>query len=428
MRDRFSTVRLGDYCSKIGSGATPRGGKEVYINSGVSLIRSQNIYNNYFDYSGLAYISDQHADELSNVVVEQSDILLNITGDSVARAFQVPGNVLPARVNQHVSIIRPNPKIFDSCFLYYFFISPFMQSHMLSLAGSGGTRKALTKGMIEDFEVPVLNIEEQHRIAHILGTLDDKIELNRRMNHTLETIARAIFKSWFVDFNPVRAKLDGRDTGLPPEIDALFPDSFEDIESAMIPRGWRVGILEDLCERTENGGTPKRSESLYWDGGTIPWLTSGEVRQNIIIDTANFITQEGLENSSAKLWPVGVTVVALYGATAGEVTLLAKEMCANQACSALIPKEGYKYFVYLQTSASSKLLANQARGSAQQNLSKGIVTSFPTIIPPIEVAESFEKKIAPMFGLYISNLKLAKSLAELRDTLLPQLMRGELRV
>ena len=197
MAGEWTTFRLGEVCTKIGSGATPRGGSDVYLNSGhYTLIRSQNVYNEGFHHDGLAFIDEKHAAELSNVEVKTSDVLLNITGDSVARCCQVDPAILPARVNQHVAIIRPDNKKLNPLFLRYFLVSPEMQMQLLSWAGSGGTRNALTKGMIESLEVfAPEDIDEQRAIAHILGTLDDKIELNRRMNEMLESTARALFKS-----------------------------------------------------------------------------------------------------------------------------------------------------------------------------------------------------------------------------------------
>ena len=176
-------VALGDACAKIGSGATPRGGKDVYLEEGsYTLIRSQNVYNAGFHRDGLVFISESHADALQNVEVIEEDVLLNITGDSVARVCQVATDVLPARVNQHVAIIRPDSDSLDAGYLRYYLASPEMQTLLLSWAGSGGTRNALTKVMIESLEIPLPPLPEQRAIAHVLGTLDDKIELNRRMN------------------------------------------------------------------------------------------------------------------------------------------------------------------------------------------------------------------------------------------------------
>src|SRR5579884_2867623 len=162
-------VKLSDVFVKIGSGVTPRVGESVYLPEGVALIRSQNVYKGRFHPRGLAFLSDQHAEEMAGVAVEAGDLLLNITGDSVARCCQAPEAVVPARVNQHVSIIRPDSDRLDANFLCYYMISPIMQSYLLSLAGSGGTRKALTKEMIERFEVPCPPISSQLAIASFLS-------------------------------------------------------------------------------------------------------------------------------------------------------------------------------------------------------------------------------------------------------------------
>src|SRR3989304_3720839 len=172
MTSEWRTFHLGDVCTKIGSGATPRGGSNVYLEQGgIAFSRSQNIYNHGFHHDGLVYLTAKHADELANVEVAAGDVLLNITGDSVARSCQIDADVLPARVNQHVAIIRPDPKKLSPRFLRYYLVSPHMQAEMLSLAGAGATRNALTKGMIESFEVPAPeDVVEQQAIASILGT------------------------------------------------------------------------------------------------------------------------------------------------------------------------------------------------------------------------------------------------------------------
>jgi type I restriction enzyme S subunit len=396
----FSKSKLAPLCRKIGSGATPRGGKDTYLESGpFSLIRSQNVYNNRFTNDGLAFISAEQADDLSNVEVEAGDVLLNITGDSVARCCQAAVRVLPARVNQHVAIIRPDSDQLDARFLRYFLVSPQMQEQMLMLAGAGATRQALTKGMIENFDVPKPDIKEQRAIAKVLGELDDKIELNQQTNETLEALARSLFKAHFVD-----------------------------VVASKLPKGWRTGKLRDCCERVENGGTPKRDEPSYWSPATIPWLTSGEVRQAIVTKTDNFISEEGLENSSAKLWPAATTVVALYGATAGQVCFLSDRMCSNQACCGLIPKNDLRYYVYLHASSSVAAFEQQTRGSAQQNLSQQIVADFPTVIPDADTLTQFDQIVHPIFARWIDNLNESRTLAELRDALLPKLLSGELRV
>ena len=168
MCDRRHEVALGDVCTKIGSGATPRGGKDVYLEEGgYTLIRSQNVHNDSFHRGGLVFIGEDHANELQHVEVFEEDVLLNITGDSVARVCQVAPDVLPARVNQHVAIIRPDPADLEPSYLRYYLASPAMQTLLLSWAGSGATRNALTKAMIESLEISLPPLSEQRAIAHV---------------------------------------------------------------------------------------------------------------------------------------------------------------------------------------------------------------------------------------------------------------------
>ncbi|MBV8884424.1 MAG: restriction endonuclease subunit S, partial [Chroococcidiopsidaceae cyanobacterium CP_BM_RX_35] len=208
--------------------------------------RAQNVYDHEFRKDGLVYIDDGEASKLSNVIVQLGDVLLNITGDSIARCCLVPEWVLPARVNQHVAIIRPT-ECLNSVYLQKYLSHPRIKAYMLG-HDAGGTRKALTKGNIESFLIPLPPLLEQKAIAHILCTLDDKIELNQQMNQKLEAIAQAIFKSWFIDFDPVRAKMEGRQpVGMDDATATLFPDSFEDSQPGKIPKGWEVKPLDRVA-------------------------------------------------------------------------------------------------------------------------------------------------------------------------------------
>ncbi|MBK9983874.1 MAG: restriction endonuclease subunit S [Saprospiraceae bacterium] len=197
----WKEFKLKDVTLKIGSGATPRGGSNVYKKKGISLIRSQNVLDFRFSEEGLAFIDEEQAKDLSNVTVQENDILLNITGDSVARCCLVPTSRLPARVNQHVSIIRPNPNIafYDFVFYYLQFIKP----ELLINAEIGATRNAITKGMIEEIEIFLPSLSEQNVISSILRSLDDKIGLLQHQNVSLEGMAETLFMQWFVEESKV---------------------------------------------------------------------------------------------------------------------------------------------------------------------------------------------------------------------------------
>jgi type I restriction enzyme S subunit len=238
---KWKKAALGAHCIKIGSGATPRGGESVYQSEGTAFIRSQNVYNGRFEKSGLAFLDEEKAEELKNVTVDSGDILLNITGDSVARCCRVADDVLPARVSQHVCIIRPNPREFDPQFLMYYFISPYMQSVMLSLAGSGGTRKALTKEMIEKFVLPKPELPVQRRIACILSKYDELIENNNRRISLLEEYARLIFREWFFYYR--------------------FPNHEHVKIVNGLPEGWQAYPLKKICPEIRKIIEPKDIDS-----------------------------------------------------------------------------------------------------------------------------------------------------------------------
>ena len=430
--DGWVSLSLGEVCTKIGSGATPRGGKEVYLKDGpYALIRSQNVYNHRFNHDGLAFINQHQATELNNVEVFADDVLLNITGDSVARACQVAPDVLPARVNQHVAIIRPNPHKLSPHFLRYFLVCPEIQAMLLSWAGSGGTRNALTKGMIESFDVQApMDVDEQRAIAHILGTLDDKIELNRRMNETLEAMARALFKSWFVDFDPVRAKMEGRDTGLPKHLADLFPDRLVDSELGEIPEGWRVADIESLCVSITSGGTPARKDPTFWKRGAIPWYKTGELLDGPLIDSEEYITETAIDNSSTKLWPAGTILFALYASpTVGRLGVLAKPGTANQAVAGLIVKSAYGVpFLRRMLIEARGFLRAIAVGAAQQNINQRILKTHRLIAPKIAAARAYSRLMATCDEQQVVIAEESRTLAGLRDALLPKLVSGELRM
>lgn len=438
MAGEWVTFRLGDVCSKIGSGATPRGGSSVYLDQGdVALIRSQNVYNDGFHHNGITYLTEEHAAELANVEVVEHDILLNITGDSVARSCQVDAAVLPARVNQHVAIIRPNPAMLWPRFLHYFLVSPTMQAHMLSLAGAGATRNALTKGMIESFEVQApKDVDEQRAIAHILGTLDDKIELNRRMNATLEAMARALFQSWFVDFDPVRAKMEGRWRkgeslpGLPAHLYDLFPDSFEESELGEIPRGWKIKSIGDLAD-VVGGTTPSTKVQSYWEGGTHAWATPKDLSGlsvPVLLDTERRITDAGLSQIGSGLLPKA-TVLLSSRAPIGYLAVTEIPVAINQGFIAMIPKAGTSnLFLLLWASVTHEEIISRANGSTFLEISKAHFRPITLVVPSAPVMTAFDQLARPTYERIVECVRESRTLAHLRDTLLPRLIAGDIRV
>jgi type I restriction enzyme S subunit len=330
----------------------------------------------------------------------------------------------PTIVDNNMMAAVPIESEVDPLFLYYLLkVTDFNE------VVSGTALPFINGSDLAKMQVEIPPLTTQRAIASVLGTLDDLIELNRETNEILEEMARALFKSWFVDFDPVRAKLEGRPpAGMDAAIAALFPNHFQDSELGQIPKGWEVGTIKDCCKYIQNGGTPRRDQPRFWQNGDIPWLTSGEVRQSIVTTPTSFITAEGLAESSAKWVSPLSTVVALYGATAGQVSLVASRLTTNQAVCSLVPKENFAFFNYLWMREATGELENKAVGSAQQNISKGIVEETSVILPPSPLVEKFEQTVCPLFDTWILNLYESRDLATLRDTLLPKLLSGEVSV
>ncbi|QBR42192.1 restriction endonuclease subunit S [Kerstersia gyiorum] len=429
-------IRLGDACTKIGSGATPRGGGSVYLDEGpIAFIRSQNVYNEGFSKDGMVYLDEKLAQGLANVQVVELDVLLNITGDSVARACQVKKEVLPARVNQHVAIIRTDQEKLWPTYLRYFLVSPAMQAHMLGLAAVGATRNALTKGMIESFSIRCpKKIDDQKAIAKILSSLDDKIDLNRRINQTLEAMAQAIFKSWFVDFDPVKAKIAAIEQGQDPlraamraisgktdaELDqmprehhdqlaataALFPDAMEESELGEIPKRWEAGKLEDLLVLQRGFDLPSASR----EPGPYP-----------------IIAASGPAGTHSKPMAKGPGVVTGRSGVLGKVflelndfwplntTLWVKELRAATPCYAY---EALKLLDFASFNA----------GSAVPTLNRNHIHSLPHLVPNKGCVAAYEAFAIALHRQVRSNQEQLEILTRTRDTLLPKLLSGGLSV
>ena len=427
----WGKVTLGDVCTKIGSGSTPRGGKEVYLEDGpFALIRSQNVYNDGFARDGLAFISDEYAEALHNVEVLPDDVLLNITGDSVARVCQVDTTVLPARVNQHVAIIRPDSDKLDAAYLRYYLAAPEVQEMLLSWAGSGGTRNALTKQMIESFQVKApTDLAEQRAIAHVLGSLDDKIELNRRMNETLEAMARTLFKSWFVDFDPVRAKMEDRWRqgeslpGLPAEHYDLFPDRLVVSELGEIPDGWEVKTLGDVAEQRREGVSPGHIDP------DTPYIALEHMPKHCIA-LEDWTLADGLASGKFRFEQGDILFGKLrpYFHKVGVAPL--DGVCSTDIV--VISPKWDNWFGFVLCNVSSSGFVNYtdaaSTGTKMPRTKWGDMARYKVTLPSGELAKAFNEMISPWIMSMLWTIHASRALAGQRDALLPGLVSGEMQV
>lgn len=394
-------VRLGDVCSKIGSGATPSGGKEAYKGGDYHLIRSQNVLDFAFSKDGLASINDEQANKLKNVEIIQGDVLLNITGDSVARCCIVPSEILPARVNQHVAIIRPRKEELDNHYLLYYL--QHYKRQLLQIASAGATRNAITKAMIENLILPCpKSLDDQRRIASILSSLDRKIELNNKINADLEEMAQAIFKNWFVDFEPFK---DGK---------------FVDSELGMIPEEWKVGTLEDIAEITMgqspagNSLNENREGMMFYQGSSDFGFRFPSIRV--------FTTEP-------KRLAVANSVLFSVRAPVGDINVAKEECCIGRGVASIKSKYGHdSYLFYTMKSLHNLFDSFDGEGTVFGSINKKTLSSIQILLPSDGIVEQFNN-IASSFDNRIRSLSEENfRLSTLRDTLLPRLMSGELEV
>lgn len=280
------------------------------------------------------------------------------------------------------------------------------------------------------FRLTLPPIEEQRAIGNILGSLDDKIDLNRRMNETLEAVARAVFRSWFVDFDPVRAKLDGRQPdGMDAETAALFPDRFEDSSLGSVPKGWRVVPIGTVVEAV-GGATPSTDEPTFWDG-QIPFATPKDMaglRSPLLLGTERRITERGLARISSGLLPAG-TVLLSSRAPIGYLAIAEIPVAVNQGfiamrCTGPLPN----YYVLLWTRENMPEIIAKANGTTFLEISKTNFRPINALVPDERVLAQFVAHVGPLFQKMSANLRESATLASTRDVLLPKLLSGEVTV
>lgn len=359
-----------------------------------------------FTEDGLAFINEAQAKALANVEVQERDVLVNITGDSVARVCQVPNEYLPARVNQHVAILRADTSMLSPEFLKYSLLTKYNKDRLLSLASTGATRNALTKGMLEDFEISAPeDVAVQNHIAEILSSLDDKIELNRRVNQTLEKLAQTLFRQYFVD----------------------------GIDEENLPEGWKLGKVGEVSS-IQNGYAIK-SKDFQEEGINGVIKIKNINNNNVNIHTTQFISEQ-VANTIHDKFKVrsGDILIAMTGAEVGKIGIVPstdKSLWLNQRVGSFKEKvtfSNYFTFILLTSEAYQEELKTTAMGSAQPNISGSDIEGIKCVLPPLEQVSEFGEKVKPIFDRICSNLHENYLLANTRDTLLPKLMSGEIDV
>ena len=309
-----------------------------------------------------------------------------------------------------------NKDVLNSKYLYYLLSSDDFFDYVMST--SKGTKMPRgDKEAIMNYKVELPPLEEQEKIVDVLSSLDHNIELNNEMNKTLDEMAQSIFKRWFVDFE------------FPNEDGEPYKSSGGEMvesELGMIPKGWEVTNIDDICIKVTSGGTPSRKNKDYYDGDII-WIKTKELNDTFLFDSEEKISSIGLEKSSAKLFPPKTVMIAMYGATVGKLGISSTMITFNQAtCGMVVNTEVCCYeYLYLHLINQREKLKNLAIGSAQQNLSVSVIKEYNIIKPIKQIIEKFKNIIKPIYDKIECNQNNTQSLKSLRDELLPKLMRNE---
>jgi len=341
----------------------------------------------------------------------------------------------PVATNQGFRSLVLKPG-FDPAFVYYWLIA---NVDVLERHSSGSTFKELSGSSLKQIEIDVPPLPEQRAIAHILSTLDDKIELNRRMNETLEAMARAIFQSWFVDFDPVHAKMEGRDLGLPKSLADLFPDSLEESELGEIPKEWAVRRIQDVAERVGMGPFGSSIKVETFVSGGIPVISGQHLHSFMMEDnTFNFITLDHAERLKSANVKRG-DVVFTHAGNIGQVAYIPENSRYERyvisqrqffmRCDRVQVAPSFIALYFRSPVGQHKLLAN-ASPSGVPSIARPVtyLRSIQIIVPPKHVMDAFERLIEPILLQFRRNLDVSSTVTALRDALLPKLISGELRV
>jgi len=366
--------------------------------------------------------------------------------DDIGVPAYIKDNIEDLVCGYHLVILRPNPHKIDGAYLFYA-LSTLESQHQFHARANGITRFGLRKADIGTVLIPTPPLSEQRAIAHILGSLDDKIELNRQMNKTLEDMARSIFKSWFVDFDPVYENMkrkgavtQGRKednifassrpgvSALPSDILDLFPDSFEDSELGEIPKGWEFGTLEDIATLKTQSIQPYAEPEKIWEHYSIPAFDAGrqpiretgvDIKSGKYLVSSNSVLASKLNPRFPRIW-------------LPDVQDPHSSICSSEFMPFIPRLDNWRSYLYemLKSHTTQSEIISRVTGStgSRQRVKPKEIAVLPCFIPPNYLVDFFCYRVNPLHDTLLSNIRQSATLRTLRDILLPKLISGELRV
>jgi len=404
--------------------------------TGIPTLTAGNVKNGKIDMTKVSFVSEEtYKRWTTRGFPEPGDVLISLEAP-VGEVASFPGDQTYL-ITRRIIALRGKKDELDNDFLKYSLLCPFNRDRLLTLS-RGTTVERILKTDLTDFKIPAPSIKEQRAIASILGALDDKIELNRRMNATLESLARAIFKSWFVDFDPVQMKAERRSQqaeekssfSLPPSTLKLCPSTFQDSELGDIPDGWSVQSLAEMSELL-SGGTPKKSIDHYWNGD-LPWISPKAMMTLHAFDSNDHVTEEAVGNGT-RLVPKGTVLVMVRGMGLHQgvrISQARRDVTFNQDVKSLVPTTVHgDFLLFAMLDAGPYLFGKvQASGHGTGVIPTDILQSLRFAAPPEDILEKLTPSLTNINDRIHANTMESLTLSALRDTLLPRLLSGELPV
>ena len=410
------------------------------------------------------FIDEEKYKQLKRFTVKSNDLIISCSG-TVGRISIIDEDDQKGIISQALLILRPDTEKISTQFLYYFLTSKRGFNELINASQGAVQLNIAPRAVVEKIPVPTPSPEVQQRIVYVLRSLDDKIALNRQINQTLESMAQTIFKSWFVDFDPVKAKIGAIEAGedvkgvtraamraisgkTDDELDQmqaeqlddyaqlkntaeLFPAAMQDSELGEVPEGWEVGCVGDATEKIFSGGTPNTKNEAFWNG-KLNWFSSGQTRNMVIVDTEKRITEKGAKESSTKLAIYGDILIASAGQghTRGQTSFCATDTFINQSVVSIRASDiRLSPWLFFNLSGSyEKMRSISDSHSSRGSLTTKLLSSLPTVIPSESLCIEYGKIAERSLILIAKNMRQSKVLSQLRDTLLPKLLSGELSV
>jgi type I restriction enzyme S subunit len=427
MTSEWREVRLGEVTEIYdGPHATPAKSESGPIFLGIS-----NLEQGRIDLSGAEHVSEDDFKKWTRRVTPEAGDIVFSYETRLGEAARIPAG-LRCCLGRRMGLLRAKPGRVDARFLLYAYLGPDFQDTLRRRTVHGSTVDRLPLIDMGEFSLHIPATEEmQCAIAHILGTLDDKIDLLRRMNHTLEETARTLFRSWFVDFDPVRAKAAGREpSGVDADTSKLFPRAFANGELAGVPDGWTRAALGNWVTAL-SGGTPSKSNSVMW-GGKIPWISPKVMKEIHADESDEQVTLEAIGNGT-RLAPAGTTLVMVRGMGLHQqvrISQATRDVAFNQDVKALVPRgiESSLLFFALLDAQRDLLTKVESSGHGTGVLATEVLLAHPVTMPTPEI----QQKLTVQFDALNARIRLTRrqvrTLSETRDSLLPKLLSGSLRI